>query len=168
MRRTWLVVAAAVTVSACGGSPGTLTGSEVERAVRPSLQKPGQAVLIHCPATIPEKKGKIVDCPVRVGSDMPVLLRVTQDDDEGHFHSELTAQQALGDPEICDASKQRLVADIDQFNALTADATDGKHADEAVTWSKLGSRIKAAAVSDRAAGCDLTDVAVPNHLEVFP
>lgn len=93
----------AVSLSACGDNGGTLRGSDVAAQIRSGLP----ADRAYCPDEIPMKKGKIVDCVAQEGAAQPVIVRVTQDDSEGHYSYDPTRQKASGDARIC----QDLAAD---------------------------------------------------------
>lgn len=56
---------------------------------------------VFCPGPIPLDRGKIVDCVAWRRGEGPRYVRVTQDDDEGHYSFKLTGQNAPPPPKLC-------------------------------------------------------------------
>jgi hypothetical protein len=94
--RSWkkilCVAALAAVATACNGSGGTFDPkvSDLEKAVSEQV---GTSVTVTCPDNIPLAAGKITDCVASDGTDKK-YLRITQDDDQGHYHWEVTQQDA--------------------------------------------------------------------------
>lgn len=56
---------------------------------------PGQDATVTCPPSEPFQTGKIFDCTL-VNNGTTVLVRVTEDDAEGHYHWQITDQTPMG------------------------------------------------------------------------
>lgn len=84
-----LVASAFVAGCDSGGTfdPGE---DELERAL---TEQVGVPVTVTCPDDIPLKAGHITDCVADDGQDRK-YVRITQDDNEGHYTWELTSQDA--------------------------------------------------------------------------
>jgi hypothetical protein len=90
-RRGPAVLVAALLLAGCNfGSTLDPKIPDLEKAVSEQV---GTSVTVTCPSNIPLKQGQITDC-VASDSTGRKYLRVTQDDDQGHYHWELTSQDA--------------------------------------------------------------------------
>jgi hypothetical protein len=86
-----LVAGGIATLAGCNtGRTLDLKTGQLEKAIKEQV---GTPVHVKCPGDIPIEKGKITDCTVSDGRDRKIL-RVTQDDDEGHYTWEITSQDA--------------------------------------------------------------------------
>jgi hypothetical protein len=71
-----------------------LNGPSTAQQIRTELeQRTGVSVQVTCP-DMPGGRGKIADCRAQAAGEPAYLVRVTQDDDNGHYTWQLTAQQA--------------------------------------------------------------------------
>lgn len=82
----------AIALTGCGAALGTFDPDvpSLEKAIE---DQAGVPVTVECPKDIPLQKGKITDCTVSDGIDRKIL-RITQDDAEGHYTWEITPQDA--------------------------------------------------------------------------
>ncbi len=86
------VAALIVSTSACGLLDATFD-PKVDLLEKTAGEQVGVDVTIVCPESIPLGAGTITDCTITDGVDRKIL-RLTQDDDEGHYRYELTTQNA--------------------------------------------------------------------------
>lgn len=85
------VLVAAVLLAGCtSGATFDPKIPDLEKAVSEQV---GTSVSVTCPSKIPVKQGQITDCVASDSRDRK-YLRVTQDDDQGHYHWEITPQNA--------------------------------------------------------------------------
>lgn len=87
------VAALALGLGLFNPSTEQLNVDEVERELQAQLtEQVGTGVAVRCPEPQPLKKGAIFDCVADDGKDR-FFVRITQDDDQGHYRWELTSQR---------------------------------------------------------------------------
>lgn len=80
------VAAAAVGLTACGGSAQTLDSARIERAIEKSILKQrGLHSEVSCPRGIKQKKGTVFSCAAKLKSGTTRFV-VTLDDAHGAAH----------------------------------------------------------------------------------
>lgn len=108
-----VVAGIVVALSGCGMTGRELDPERLEQVISEQFSEMyGEGFTIRCPEGIPLGTGVISDCEVSDGVDARVL-RVTQDDDQGHFRWELTAQDA-------DSLKPTATQDADSLKPTAA------------------------------------------------
>ncbi|MCU1589239.1 MAG: hypothetical protein JWP11_495 [Frankiales bacterium] len=76
------------------GIHGTSSGSDTAGQIQDVMGQSMPGVMVRCPSEIQRGKGSISDCTAQAPGEPAYVVRVTQDDDHGHFTWELTPQRA--------------------------------------------------------------------------